>query len=110
MAEILGPTLEQLDNWGTIDALDGFGSLEDLDNLNLFEAASSVSASVSTTSENQVTFVFYGASATTITVAGVAIPVRQVSGAVDTSVAVVGDAEIVKDAASSTVIVVAEAP
>ena len=32
MAEIHGPTLEQLDAWGTIDALDAYGNLDDIAN------------------------------------------------------------------------------
>ena len=50
MAEILGPTLEQLDAWGSMDALDAFGTLEQLDNLNLFETTGTASVSASATS------------------------------------------------------------
>ena len=46
MAEIIGASLDDLDNWGSMDALDAFGTLDELDNLNLFEASSAVSLAV----------------------------------------------------------------
>ena len=57
MAEIIGPTLEQLDNWGNIDALDAFGTLEDLDNLNLFETTSSVAPAITAAHTNSLVVV-----------------------------------------------------
>jgi len=58
MAEILGPTLEQLDNWGTLDSLDAYGTLEYLDNINLFEvsAADSIAITGTATAGRKVAF------------------------------------------------------
>ena len=58
MAEILGPTLEQLDNWGTLDSLDAYGTLEYLDNINRFEvtAAESIAITGTATAGRKVSF------------------------------------------------------
>tara|TARA_Y100001972_G_C7611841_1_gene306737 strand:+ start:154 stop:1068 length:915 start_codon:yes stop_codon:yes gene_type:complete len=49
MAEIIGPSLDQLDTWGTLDSLDAYGTLEYLDNINLFEVAAAESIAVTGT-------------------------------------------------------------
>lgn len=49
MADILGPSVEQLDNWGTLDSLDSIGTLEYLDNINLFEVAAAESIAITGT-------------------------------------------------------------
>jgi hypothetical protein len=43
-------TLEQLDNWGSMDSIDSFGTLEQLDNLNLQQPTASVSFVAAATS------------------------------------------------------------
>ena len=51
-------TLEELDNWGTMDAIDSFGNLEQLDGLTLQQptAAVSLSASATTTVKRILAF------------------------------------------------------
>ena len=49
MAEIIGPTLDQLDTWGTLDSLDSYGTLEYLDTINLFEVAAAENIAVTGT-------------------------------------------------------------
>jgi hypothetical protein len=58
MAEIIGPTLDQLDTWGTLDSLDAYGTLEYLDNINLFEvaAAENIAVTATATAGRKVSF------------------------------------------------------
>ncbi len=82
MAEIIGPTLEQLDNWGNMDALDAFGSLEDLDNLNLFETSSSVATAITATNSLEVVKELEGSSALSITTTSDGIRIQSVDASV----------------------------
>ena len=110
MAEILGPTLEQLDNWGRIDDLDAFGSLEDLDNLNLFETSSSVATAITAAHTNSLVIVkeLEGSSALSITTTSDGIRIQSVDASVTGAASVDAIAQFIVSMDSSVNIAITE--
>lgn len=110
MAEILGPTLEQLDNWGSIDDLDAFGSLEDMDNLNLFETTSSVATAITAAHTNSLVIVkeLEGSPSLVITTALNGIRIQSVDASVTGAASVAAIAQFIVAMDSSVNIAITE--
>lgn len=79
-------TLEELDNWGTMDAIDSFGNLEQLDNLTLQQPTAAVSLSASATTTVKRILAFAAAVTGAASVAAYASFIARFTASVSTAV------------------------